>query len=160
VSVGAIGDDATRADGVLLCDKTSPPTSNAPIAQSTTTATAHPAIHQRGYDLRFGRPPFVSHQKWHGWNCQVDIIPHGCCPVAETKINAHQRGLGDAGRDAEVTGCGNVTAGGLLGAAATGCPHASQKCIAGVSGAPHCSQYLDWFMVFPRKTQRVPRSTV
>jgi len=41
-----------------------------------------------GYDLRFGRPPFVSHQKWHGWNCQVDIIPHGCCPVAETKINA------------------------------------------------------------------------
>ena len=41
-----------------------------------------------GYDLRFGRPTFVSHQKWHGWNCQVDIIPHGCCPVAETKINA------------------------------------------------------------------------
>jgi hypothetical protein len=45
---------------------------------------------QVGYDLRFGRPPFVSHQKWHGWNCQVDIIPHGCCPVAETKINAEQ----------------------------------------------------------------------
>jgi hypothetical protein len=44
-----------------------------------------------GYDLRFGRPPFVSHQKWHGWNCQVDIIPHGCCPVAETKINADIR---------------------------------------------------------------------
>jgi len=43
------------------------------------------------YDLRFGRPPFVSHQKWHGWNCQVDIIPHGCCPVAETKINAFTR---------------------------------------------------------------------
>jgi hypothetical protein len=46
------------------------------------------ASFKMGYDLRFGRPPFVSHQKWHGWNCQVDIIPHGCCPVAETKINA------------------------------------------------------------------------
>jgi len=44
---GAPGDTATRADGVLLCDKMSPPISNTLTAQSTAPATAHPAINQR-----------------------------------------------------------------------------------------------------------------
>jgi hypothetical protein len=57
-------------------------------AEAVDQSTQEEQEEQSGYDLRFGRPPFVSHQKWHGWNRQVDIIPHGCCPVAETKINA------------------------------------------------------------------------